>query len=142
MMKKFTVFLWAAVLTFGFALTGCPTDGGDKTDNRHSPYGSPPYTGIKTGTGSVTDPNEHINRVVDIRITLKNGYIESVEYGEGTINHTADIGKRLVLDKAPNQIIKVNSIDDLRPPDVMAGASVSKHALILAYENAMGDLLD
>ncbi|MDR0719115.1 MAG: hypothetical protein LBF78_05720, partial [Treponema sp.] len=72
MMKKITIFLCVAILTFSFALTGCPTDGGGGSPQKHAPYGQAPdyYTGPRTGTGSVMDPNEHINRVVDIRITL------------------------------------------------------------------------
>jgi uncharacterized protein with FMN-binding domain len=129
-MRKKGAILLFALTALGFVFTGCSTDAGE--DNRHAPYGSPPFTG--TVTSQQTGTHQGGQARVVIELTLADGYITAVDLSESTGN-TAGIGLP-VIQRAPARIIAKNSVE----VDKVTGATVTWETLVAAGRAALGQI--
>lgn len=130
MMKNKTAILFIALAVLGFMFTGCPTD--SEEDNRHSAYGTPPFT--NTVTGQASGGHAGGTAKVVITLTLADGYITAVDLS-GSTGNTTGYGSR-VIDIAPAEIIAKNSVEI----DKVSGATITWEALVAAGKAALGQI--
>lgn len=132
--KKNSLVIWLlAVLAVSLVFMSCPSDSEDPPpDNRHTPYGEPPYTGA--ASGSASGVHEHGPCVVSITLTLAKGYITGVSF-TGSSGNSAGLGER-VLNLAPAKIKEKNSVEI----DVVSGSSVTSNLLITAGRQALATI--
>jgi uncharacterized protein with FMN-binding domain len=105
-------------------------------DTRHPPYGIAPdyYTG-KVESDTKTGIHMEGPCSVKISLTLANGYITEVSFVEAA-GHSETLGKRLVIDKAPNEIIAKNSVEIA----AVSSATVSRNLVVDAGKAALATI--
>jgi uncharacterized protein with FMN-binding domain len=141
MMKRFPVLSgkkmrpYAALAVLSLVFAACPNNPPEEKDNRHAPYGSPPYSGQVTGEANGT--HQGGPTTIKLTLTLEEGYITSVGF-DGSTGITEGIGSR-VRDQAPAQIIAANSFND-DVIDAFSGATVTRTTTIAAGKKALNTI--
>ncbi|MDR0719989.1 MAG: FMN-binding protein [Treponema sp.] len=132
--KKLLVFL-LIVLSLGMGFVACSNDSPEE-DTRYPPYGIAPdyYTGT---VESDTKIGMHMEGQCSVKIslTLVGGYITEVSFLEAT-GHSETLGKRLVIEKAPAEIVAKNSVEI----DAVSSATVSRNLVVSAGKAALAKI--
>ncbi|MDR2402607.1 MAG: FMN-binding protein [Spirochaetaceae bacterium] len=126
---------YAALAVLSLVFAACPNDSPEEKDNRHAPYGSPPYSGQVTGEANGSHGGGQTT--IKLTLTLEEGYITGVDFG-GSTGITPSIGSQ-VRDQAPAQIIAANSFND-DAIDTVTRATITRITTIAAGKNALNTI--
>jgi hypothetical protein len=115
--KFFVPFYLLLTFAAALAFSSCPAEPDDPGQEKHAPWGSPPYNGAPLqGTAATTIPDEQGNfaaGTITIELTFQDGVITGAAFPVST-GQTPGYGSNVIA-KAPDIIIATNTTESIVP---------------------------